>query len=213
MSTGEGDPAFFKDPRILYSKYRQFFPRSEQSVTEKTNALVRLIVYSSVAVFAYNRDLRVVVIATVLVVLLGIGLMAGTSAAVLREQGRGQAAASLTSPSLGSGAASAKKCANMSTPNNPFGNPLLTELGDASRPMMCDTSDESVRATIEKNFNKGLFRNATDIWGGGIAGRQFTTLPSTNPLGPDTVAFGKWLYGRGGKRTCKEAGENCTGND
>jgi hypothetical protein len=97
-----------------------------------------------------------------------------------------------------------------STPDNPFGNVLLTEYGDdPHRPEACayDTQRDAVRA----NFNKNFPRNLTDVYEVENSQRQFMTMPVTTGI-PDTAAFADFVYGSG-LRGCKYDNNNCTGNE
>ena len=64
---------------------------------------------------------------------------------------------------------------------------------------------------IEQHFNKGLFKDVSDLYGKNNSQRQFFTMPNTNEYGVkngDTVKFANWLYNNG-ESTCKEDTSKC----
>ena len=96
-----------------------------------------------------------------------------------------------------------------STSNNPFMNPNPMAPRDIGSP--CSPLNEDNQKIIEKNFNKGLFKDANDIFNKRNGYRQFYTVPgNTFPNNRDT--FMKWCYSR--PKTCKEGnGNQCVANN
>lgn len=101
-----------------------------------------------------------------------------------------------------------KKCTD-STRHNPFMNPSPMAPRDIGAP--CSPLNEENQRIIEKNFNKGLFKDANDIFNKRNGFRQFYTVPgNTFPNNRDT--FMKWCYSR--PKTCKEGnGNQCVANN
>ena len=95
-----------------------------------------------------------------------------------------------------------------STVNNPFLNP------DPFSSRKIKSHDNilapTTQKTIETNFNKHLFKNASDIFNHGNGFRQFYSVPgNTFPNNRDT--FMKWCYKR--PPSCKEGnGQQCYKN-
>ena len=92
-----------------------------------------------------------------------------------------------------------------SLPNkdNPFMNtPFFDVAADKELPKSCTSYDnKGIQRKIEKEFDKGLYRNYTDIFGKENSQRQFYSVSGKQGI-PDQCAFAKWLYKT--PSTCKE---------
>lgn len=98
----------------------------------------------------------------------------------------------------------------LSTPDNPFANMLVSDLAtNPGRPPACKYDVH--KHLIRENFNRGLVRNAYDVYEKENSQRQFMTMPVTTSV-PDTLAFARFCYGNAGRPTCKEDPSRCTGN-
>jgi len=92
--------------------------------------------------------------------------------------------------------------------SNPFMNPLPFD--SRRRPPACDVLSKNKQEKIEDAFNKGLYRDASDIFNKSNGQRQFVTVPSTTYPNNQGL-FANWLYGT--PTTCKEGnGAQCVGN-
>lgn len=100
-----------------------------------------------------------------------------------------------------------KPCVN-STRDNPFMNPGPMSPRNIGKP--CSPLKDCNKRIIEKNFNKGLYKDANDIFNTRNGFRQFYTVPgNTFPNNRDT--YMKWLYYK--PDTCKSgSGEQCFKN-
>lgn len=186
------DKIWYEDVAILPRRWREFFPTADQTPSERVNALVRLILYSSLAVFAYNRQPRTLVF--------GAAIVAVVSFAFGQQKREAfPTAAKAGTPLVATGTA---KC-TAPTKDNPFANLLLTDL-NKGLPPACEY--DSVKDDIRKNFNDGLFTNSTDVYERENSQRQFYTMPVTTGI-PDTAAFSKFLYGN--MTSCKEDASQC----
>ena len=188
MSTIPGDKIWYEDVRVLVTRWKEFFPTPEHTPEERVNALVRLIIYGTLAAYVYNREARTLVMG------------AGVAAVVSFAFGHGRQERFPGTPVV---EALPNKTCTPPTRDNPFANVLLTDLGKP-RPPAC--SYDKVKDTVKKHFNTGLFQNATDIYERENSQHQYYTMPVTTTL-PDTGAFANFLYG--GMKSCKEAGVNC----
>ena len=66
------------------------------------------------------------------------------------------------------------------------------------------------KSLIEKNFDEGLFRDISDIFGKNNSQRQFFSVPGGS-IPNDQGSFAKWLYST--PPTCKEGnGLQCAAN-
>lgn len=105
-------------------------------------------------------------------------------------------------------ARSAGGSCQMSSPNNPFANVLLTDYADnPDRAPACDY--DVMKKEIRRNFNRGLIRDAHDVFEKENSQRQYFSMPVTTTY-PDTQSFAQWAYGT--KTGCKENPAACTGN-
>lgn len=191
------------DPRRLLARPLDFFPRPSQTPGERADSVARLVLYSSVVVGAYRRQLLAwaaggVVAAAALAVLLGSGTGFYTGA-----RGAGARAPDITGSSRGPGDG---PC-TMPDAANPFGNALLTDLGKASFPPACSDSSPGVAAAQRKYFNRGLIRSVYDVYERENSQRQFYTLPSPTGVA-DTTAVRNFLYGT--HLNCKARLNDCT---
>ena len=186
-----GDKIWYEDVRVLPARWREFFPNAQQTSEERVNALVRLVIYASLAVFAYNREMRTLV--------LGAGVVAVVSVAFGHRR---REAYPVPQPPLV--AKEPSKGCTPPTRDNPFANVLLTELGKPRGPAC---AYDAVKGEIKAHFNTGLLRNATDVYEAENSQRQFHSMPVTTTI-PDTAAFANFLYGDMNK-ICKQSPAHC----
>lgn len=190
------DPAWYADLRILGARPLEFFPTARQSSSERLNAMVRLILYCTVVVFATNADVRYVLLGVVGVALVSVAHK------VHGPSWRGESYAGTKPTSV---ARAPERCTRP-TRANPFANPTLGEfLRDPNRPPACKYED--VEDEIWSNFDKGQLKNLGDVFEVETGRRQFGMVPSKG-FAPDTVAFRQFLYGSQGVR-CRESTAAC----
>ena len=206
------DAVWYEDLRAIPRTWHAFWPRASMTVEERTNAIVRLLLYVTIAVYAYNRDIRVV----------GAGIAAIAVTSVLHRRSpdvpvtaygttavdstMGATLGTLSSvggPDAPTPAPATQRACRRSTPANPFANHLLGDPGDA--PAACPYDEH--KDAIRDNFNKDLFRDSTDLWEKHNSQRQFFSMPYAKM--PDTKAFAEFLSAP--HRTCKEDPTVCTG--
>jgi hypothetical protein len=173
-----GDKVWYEDVAVLPRRWKEFFPTADQTPAEKMNALARLVLYCTLAVFAYNRQPRVLAI--------GGGALAVISLAFGHR--RAEAFPTLAAPIASEGTA---RC-TPPTRDNPFAIALLTDLNNGDRAPAC--AYDAVKDVVRPHFNDGLIRDSTDVYEVENSQRQFYTMPVTTNI-PDTGAFSKFLYG------------------
>lgn len=184
------DEIWYRDVQVLLRRWKEFFPTPDQTSTERVNALVRLVIYATLAMFVYNRQPRTLVF--------GAGIVAVVSVAFGGARSENYPAQPTTSVEQGSA-----QC-TQPTKDNPFSNVLLGDLSNDKRPPACKYDD--VRDEVSKQFNSGLFRNIEDVYDKENSQRQFYTMPVTTTI-PDTAAFSNFLYG--GMKSCKDNMAHC----
>lgn len=185
------DAIWYEDLSVLARRPFEFFPAKDQSPEEFTNALIRLVVYATLMVFVYNRNIKS----------MWYGLGAVVTVTLL-FRGRGGVLAGLKN-TYGK-----TKKYREPTPENPFGNMLVSEYGKTMPPPPQEYDDS--KAKTEEYFNKGLFRDMDDIYDTNNSQRQFMTVPNGGRP-PDLVEFAKFL-GKDMVGKCKGDTAYCRGS-
>lgn len=221
------DCVWYKDLRVLADRPGEFFPARDHSPEERVNSIVRLLLYCTLAVYLYRRQTKYLAfgLAAVAVVSLAYrGLPGGSRTATATAAARAAAGkagragdrldgvldrpASIGGVRVGSVLRAKRRC-TMSTPDNPFGNMLLSDLADdPGRPPACKYDDQA--DIVRDNFNRGLVRNVYDIYEKENSQRQWMINPVTTAT-PDVLAFARFCYGNVGRTTCKEDPSKCMG--
>lgn len=76
MRTPARDPVWYHDVRVLWRRPAEFFPSRDQTPEERVNSLVRLITYAGLAVFAYSRRPKVLLLALIAVAIVSLAYRA-----------------------------------------------------------------------------------------------------------------------------------------
>lgn len=220
------DAVWYDDVRVLLRRPDEFWPAVDQSPEERLNSMVRLLLYAGLAVYAYGRNPNHLVFALASVVLVSLAYRGATEERCgepgTRGRGCARPLAGARAGALGIAADDyshadrvppkqqpRRLACTRSTPDNPFANFLVADLArDPGRPAACRYDEH--KHEIETNFNRGLVRNAYDLYDKENSQRQFMTMPVTTSA-PDTIAFAQFAYGGAGRRTCKEDPTRCTG--
>jgi hypothetical protein len=194
---------WYDDPgnMFTYDNYFNVLPTQTMTMEERINALVRFFIYLGVILAIIRADYRY----------LFFGILTGLVSIVIYEYERKQLARVekfLEKKDLD--IVNNKVCVR-STVDNPFMNPTIMDVTEnPTRPAACDVDSERVQATIEKNFEKRLFKDVSDLYGNMASQRQFYTVPNTQ-IPNDQEGFAQWCYGHG--PTCKEGnGAQCFNN-
>ena len=189
-----GDKVWSEDVGVLWKRPAEFFPTADQTSEERVNAFVRLVVYASLASFAYNRQTRSLVLGGAAVAVITVAFRGGSEKfPVARNADPVQTAQ-----------ARADRC-TPPTKDNPFANVLLSDLAQSpDRPPAC--AYDSVKDEIRTHFNDGLMRNSLDVYQVENSQRQFYTMPVTDGI-PDTGAFANFLYSN--MKSCKSDQTAC----
>ena len=193
------DPIWFDNVRVLWNRPSEIIPARDQSDAERVNALVRLVMYCSIAVALIRYNIMYAVLGLAIVVIISLSYALGKKKNVQNESYSNIRPHTVRREN---------KTYSMSTPDNPFGNATVGALmDDPAKPPMIGYDEPGVARDIRKNFNKGLFRDVQDVYEVENSQRQFYTMPSTTSA-PDTIAFAEYLFGRPGE-TCKENTKMC----
>lgn len=183
---------WLKDPRILFQQdtWTHFVPMGTMTTVEALNAILRFTVYSSVllalATGAESYIIAIPIVALATIVLQQLFPNGKKLEAFLRDVMAGKNV-------LAGG--SVREEFTMPTPNNPFMNVLLTEIGDnPDRPDAAPITDEKVREQIYKAFQhtNDIYMDTTDLFDQTQAMRTFHTLQSAR-IPNDQDGFLAWL--------------------
>lgn len=211
------DAVWYQDVRVLLRRPDEFWPAADQTPEERLNSMVRLVAYCAVAVYAYARNPNHLALAALAIALVslahrGVADERDARAPATRDRGcahvagrRGVVAEAADDQFL----PRKDRACTRSTPDNPFANFMVSDYAsNPGRPAACKYDQH--KDEIEANFNRGLVRNAYDIYDKENSQRQFVTMPVTRSA-PDTIAFAQFAYGGMGKKTCKEDPSLCRG--
>lgn len=175
---------FYKDPSELFKKFHIFWPSRDQSADEKINASARFIIYSSVVVYLFTRDIRIFLLALVaitVVIILGVNNL-------IQEKFR-------------------SGCVR-GTLDNPMGNFLMSDYTDRpDRPSACGTIKEL--NAQEKLLAASFPTDSGDFWGKRSGSNRFYTMPNTMAAN-DRQKFLQMSYGQQMSRVCRDGNENCS---
>lgn len=172
---------WFKDPSILFTAttWGKFVPTQSMTTAEALNAVVRFSIYFSVLLFLATG---------VSGYILTIPVILATTVVLYTLFPNGKTLESFVS-----------KVTNgkytMPTGDNPFMNPLLTEIqDDPNRPDAAPITRNDVKANIYKAFQKtsDMYMDTTDMFDQAQAMRTFHTLQSAT-IPNDQAGFLKFL--------------------
>lgn len=191
-------PFWYNQPSILYERPYLFeiFPVKEFDNIRKLNAIVRFTVYYSIFVYIYNRDTNM--FAVPLITALVTYLLWKNNSSLQKDETLTQLKNYV--PVI---AESHNVGCQIPTKDNPFMNvPFFDVSADKELPKSCTSYDnKGIQRKIENEFDKGLYRNYTDIFRKENSQRQFFTVPGREGI-PDQGSFAHWLYRT--TDTCKE---------
>ncbi len=212
----KSDPFWYEDYFIIVQTDRltEFFPTNDQTIEEKFNSLVRLSLYILIILFYYHRNFKYfsIFIGTLLLtyfVYVNKPDNQKINTSPIKETMDGS-----LSMVLMEGLENTNKSCTKPTIDNPFMNVTMKDYLNIDeknnkiidRPEACDTSDPTVKQSMDEFFNNNLFKDVNDVFGKMNSQRQFYTMPSTTiPNAQDE--FARWLYLN--PKTCKEDQEFC----
>ena len=169
---------WYEDPHALFTKsnWTRFVPLPTMTTTEALNAVVRFTTYFTLLLFVATQS-------TTYIMLIPAVLFLTYVLHVLFPNGK----------KLESYMNSEKY--TMPTPNNPFMNVLLTEIGDdPDRADAAPISSKDVRAKVQKAFQhtNDIYMDTSDMFDQSQAMRTFHTLQSAK-VPNDQDGFLAWL--------------------
>ena len=193
-------PFWYNQPSILYEKNYifEFFPVKEYDIVRKLNAIQRFTIYYALLMYFYNKNTNI--FAVPLVTCFITYLMwkhnsdVKTDSFMTDLRNNSPNLVTLQDHNIG---------CTLPNKDNPFMNtPFYDVAADKELPKSCTSYDnKGIQRKIEKEFDKGLYRNYTDIFGKENSQRQFFSVPGRQGI-PDQSSFAHWLYRT--PDTCKE---------
>lgn len=171
---------WYEDPKELFTKenWTRFVPLPTMTTTEALNAVVRFTTYFTILLFVATRNSNYIL-------LLPAVLFLSYVLHVLFPNGK----------KLESYINKSSEKTTMPTPDNPFMNVLLTDIGDnPNRGDAADVSKKDVRVQIAKAFQhtNDLYMDTSDMFDQAQAMRTFHTLQSAK-VPNDQDGFLAWL--------------------
>ena len=194
------DEIFYKNPIVLFGgrNWRSFWPNPKKMATNQMlNTVMRFAIYLSLILILLQGTVKSVIFP----ITVGVGIfLAKLGYDMVKKRTHHQIHGHATKETL-------------PTPDNPFMNTLLTEVGTGKPKQPATKSDENecVNKLTEYHFNKNLFKEVGDLYNKNNSQNRFYTMPNTNEYGVamgDTVKFANWLYNPP-KPTCKEDTRYC----
>jgi len=169
---------WFKDPKNLFTKATSFVPMPDMTTTEALNAVVRFTVYFAVLLFIVTHNTNYILLIPV-VLLLTFALHTLFPNGKKLEAYMNRNTEGFTMP----------------TPDNPFMNVLLTEIGDnPNRPDAAPITNKDVRKQVARAFQhtSDIYMDTSDKFDQAQAMRTFHTLQSAK-VPNDQDGFLSWL--------------------
>jgi len=173
---------------VEIDKLFNVFPTEDMSLEEKLNSILRLCIYIGVVLALLRVNSK----------FLFIPIIGGLVSYPLyefekREKNVAEKFLKDNEVDIKNG-----KLCSRTTVENPFSNPSIVDIQyNPNRPRACGDMSEQA----QKNYEKRVFVDVTDVYGRDVSSRQFYTVPSTTIPG-DQPSFAEWLYGTGA--TCKQ---------
>ena len=189
------DKFWYEDPNILFNNNRLlvFFPDITMNFNEKLNSLSRLSIYLGLILFLYNGNFFYLYIPIITLLLTYF----------LYKSNKNDKIIEFDIQNI--------NCV-YPTKENPFMNPLLTDIEDNPDRISCIEKYPNMgQKNINDKFNINLYRDLSDVFQKTNSQRQYYTVPSTT-IPNKQNKFAKWLYNT--PKTCKEGnGAQCVANN
>jgi Ca2+/Na+ antiporter len=187
--------SWFDKPSELFrrDKITSFWPANNQTSAERINSSTRFVLYTSCVLYLINRDIRVIVLALLVIVALFLMYKSGQIKDVVEKK-------------------ETEKC-QKPTADNPLGNVLLSDYTDnPTRPEACWYP--SVKTGVAEYLDNTVLygpartRSPTAEYQRKAFARQFMT-GSVSSIPGDQTGFAEWCYGKKFSPQCRNDPKNC----
>ena len=199
-------PFWYNNPKILVEQNYLFeiFPVKEYDMVRKLNSIMRFSIYYTIIVYLYNKNTNIFAIP--LIVGIVTYFIFKNNSSIQKENIMNNLKNDNTlyeEIPVDVSTLSHNVGCQIPTKDNPFMNtPYFDIAADKDLPKSCTSYDnKGIQRKIETEFDKGLYKNYTDIFGKENSQRQFFSIPYREGV-PDQAAFAHWLYRT--TDTCKE---------
>jgi len=189
---------WFKDPVSFFDINNMliFLPTTDMVYAEKLNAIMRLVLYICIILYAIKNDVKVFMLVMIVGIIIYIlynvehdrerYMNEYKKADKYDEQEDEDIEEECTKP----------------TKENPFMNVTMNEYSENPKRKKACKMTKQVNNYIDEYFNEDLYKSVDDIYSKNSSERQYYTMPSTEiPNNQDD--FARWLY-RDEEKTCKE---------
>lgn len=196
------DKFWLNDLTTLFDRNNlfQIIPYSNLNLNQKLNSIFRLSIYFSIIMFIFKRDYRYLMIILIVGVLTMIVYknMHKSNVEANLSQDLGFNNDSINDSNIND---DSKGCI-LPTKNNPFMNPIFSNIEKGDLRKACNSYDNPLIRDMENDyFNIGLYRDITDVFNNNNSQREYYTMP-VNSIVNDAVKFAEWCYKT--PPTCKE---------
>ena len=197
------DELWYNDPYILIKKNRldEFFPTKDMTLEEQLNAFVRLLMYLSIVLFLFRKNINYIYI-----FLFGL-----VFTFLIYKYSKN----SKPKTTINDFFSNYKNSVSYVKPtiDNPFMNIKFDDY--IKRPnreaisRLNNYNNKEINDLIEKKFNFNLYKDVSDIFNKNNSQRQFYTMPVTTIPNKQTK-FANWLYNN--PNNCKTNNIACSNN-
>ena len=200
-----GDEFWLENYKVLFevNNLDKFFPTKSMTLIEKLNAIFRLAIYLSVALYLTTSNYHYFF----------IGIIVGAFTVYIYKTQRDNMDLyfNLNEESfqniINKKFIEDNKKTIEPTVENPFMNINLITDDKTKEKAPPSWNNDELQKTIEDKFGYNLYRDVGDLYGKSNSQREFYTMPATT-IPNNQTAFAKWLYNTG--PTCKEKSIYCT---
>ena len=211
------DEIWYKNPMVLFNSDRLFevLPSNSMSLERKLNSVVRLaIYYALILLFFFNKSTNMLMLPLIVMVITFFLYnnekmqMESTKNDIKNYLDENRNVNNLNDHDLDK--IEEGFCTNQKTPikidgfgdicqlptdNNPFANPLFTDIVDnPDRPPPCSIDDPEIAKDVDDKFNFNLYKDLSDVWDRNNSQRQFYSVPG-GTIPNDRDSFMKWCCG------------------
>ena len=199
------DKFWINDYKILFTQGRitDFFPTIEMTLIEKLNAIMRMSIYLSIALYLISGTYQYLYIMIIVALFTYFIYHTQKDNIELYFNSKKE---SDEDNLIEKSVFDERKVKIVPTVNNPFMNiNLITDDKTQGQPHT-SWNDNNTQKDIEDKFGYNLYRDVGDLYGKSNSQRQYYTMPSTT-IPNNQTSFAKWCYGVG--PTCKEKSIYC----
>ena len=209
-------PFWFNDPIILFNKESilEIWPTQQMTFESKLNAISRLVIFMSLLGFIFTRNFKLIIIGIVTLAIIFTLYKLRKQSIVKFKEGfsvnpsiQPSAAPMTTNPVTLESVLRSEF--HPTTKKNPFGNVLLTDIGDdpnrkAAAPSFNPDVYDDITSSVKKqtqmlnpdiiNTNKQLYGDLYDSYTLDNSMMRFYSTANSR-ISNDQGAFSNWLYG------------------